>query len=144
MNLLEDNMRQQDRVVFVPQFIPNAAFYLIIILALTLFAGVLYLVTRGSGKEEEDEELEEDEVVPEKKRSDDKKARRKDATITIIRNNQTKECVDKDGEAFPIDNLDRKEWDIVSSEDKGEHTVYVLRKKEGKKDQGTPLRKRRK
>lgn len=142
MNLLEDTMHQQDRVVYVPQFIPNAAFYLVIVLVLTLFAGALYLVTRGSGKEDEEEE----EYVPDKKirSSEEKKIRKKEATITIIRNNQTKECVDKDGEPFPIDTLDRKEWEILSSEDKGEHTVYVLRKREGKKEPGTPLRKRSK
>jgi len=142
MNLLEDTMRQQDRIVYIPQFIPNAAFYLVIVLALTLFAGALYLVTRGSGKDEEEEE---EAYVPERKKSEgEKKIRKKEATITIIRNNTTKECVDKDGEPFPIDTLDRKEWEILSSEDKGDHTVYILRKREGKKDPGTPLRKRSK
>jgi hypothetical protein len=156
MNLLEDTMHQQDRVVYPPHFLPNASFYLMIILALSTFAGALYLVTRptkkkgeaGEEEEEAEEEGEEEETsVLEKKRlAEEKKAKKVAPTMTIIRNNQTKECTDKDGVPFPIEKLDRKEWDIVSSEDKGEHTIYVVKKKEKKdKDVPTPgaLRKRR-
>jgi len=50
--------------------------------------------------------------------------------MTILRDKVTKECMDKDGVPYPIDNLNKKEWDIVATQETDTHTIYTLKKKE--------------
>jgi len=93
VSVLEGFLVQQERVVLAPQFLHNAAFGIAIVLTLVAFAAALYILPRS--KEEEGEEEETKDKATKKDKSLKKK--RKEATITIIRNNVTKECQDKDG-----------------------------------------------
>ena len=118
--------------MFAPQFIHNAAFIAVVVLILVAFAGALYLLPRSEEEGDEDET----EGKAEKAQGKDKahKKKKKEPTMTILRDKATKECVDKDGVPYPIDNLNKKEWEIVATKETVTHTIYTLKKKEFGKD----------
>jgi len=146
-SLLEPSFRKEGVLVYhYPQYLPTIAVYVVVALALVTLALLLYI---APGKSEEptndtvdssESEAEAADTTSQKDDSEGKKPKsktpgaakkkKKEATVTVIRNNETKECVDKDGVAFSVETLDKTTWDIVSQENKGTHTVYVIRKKE--------------
>jgi len=141
--VLEEMLAHPDRVVLAPQFIHNAAFVAMAVLVLVGFAGTLYLLPRAEEETDEDADKAESDKKKEKKMA---KKKKKEPTMTIIRNRETKECVDKDGVPFPIDSLNKKEWDIVDTKESDTHTIYVLRKKDislKQKLKDSPLKARR-
>ena len=91
-----------------------------VILVLALFAGALYLLPTSPAEDKEEESLLLDTAA---------KRDKKEPIVTIVRNNKTGECIDKDGVSFPIDSLNKEEWDIVSKVDSDETTTYTLRYK---------------
>jgi len=124
--VLEETLAQEERVILAPQYIPSLAISVSIVLVLVVFAGVLYLLPRTK----DDESNEGAQATEKKKKDTEGKKKKKEPQMTIIRNKATKECVDKDGIPYPIDSLNKKEWDVVSTKETETHTIYVLKKKD--------------
>jgi len=152
MSVLEDTLRLPEHVVNPPKYVPYTAFLAAVVLSLLSFVGLLYVVTRGSSVEEEEEPEEESETEKtegeekegeekgeSKEKGEDKKGKKEkpkkkkvEPTITIYRNNDTREYMDKDGESFPTESLNTKEWQIIEQKeiDGGKRTEYIIRKVE--------------
>jgi len=160
-NLLESTYSRSGGVSALQgvQFIPTIAIWIVIVLVLVASCLLLWLMSPSLSDEkekEEEEETAEGEDKEETKGKDKnekgdkekakpKKRSKKEPTITLYRDKVTQQCVDTDGEPFAVDSLNKKEWDIISKEEKDTHTVFVIRKKDSKTDsRGSRGRKRNK
>jgi len=159
-NLLETTYSRPGGVVLQGvQFIPTIAIWIVIVLVLVASCLILWLMSPSISDEvkekaeEEEKEGDESKDKEETKGKDNeksdkekprlKKRSKKEPTITLYRDKKTQQCVDTDGEPFPVDSLNRKEWDIISKEEKDTHTVFVIRKKDSKSDSGRGSRGRK-
>eukprot|EP01090_Pellita_catalonica_P000237 TRINITY_DN10165_c0_g1_i1.p1 TRINITY_DN10165_c0_g1~~TRINITY_DN10165_c0_g1_i1.p1 ORF type:complete len:493 (-),score=109.72 TRINITY_DN10165_c0_g1_i1:11-1489(-) len=129
-NKLEVSRDVSDPIVLPISFTPVVTVYVIVLLALALFAAVLFMM---SSSDEEDEEDEEENYAAQKVSKKQEKLIKKDPVITLIRDNANGKLVDEDGEDFPSSTLSPTEWDIISKEERETTTVYKIRKIDGKR-----------